>query len=243
MRLITPTLLIAACSSGCGPKFQNPANSTRNEPIKSSPSPIASQLPSNPNLTIPGTSVGLLRLGDTRERVLELFPKKTGDEEYTYNKSCCGCSFEYSEIHWLPADFKNNGLFIYLREGRVFQIMAETDLFPTRDRIVEDSTPKEVRRHYPNLSKAFVLLGSGAEVVGGRELTYWVDSGAGIAFEFYFNRRKGQRLVKSIIVFEPNSEFQPDGCVSVPQELKEIEPYSLEAPEEMLREFEKKPVG
>src|SRR6266436_9355497 len=155
-RFITPTLLIAACSSGCGAKFQNPANSTRKEPITSAPSPIASQLPSNPNLTIPGTSVGLLQLGDTRERVHELFPKKAGDEEYTYDKNCCGCSFDFSEIHWLPPDFKNNGLFIYLRQGRVFQIMAETDLFPTRDTIVEDSTPKEVRRHYPNLRKAFV---------------------------------------------------------------------------------------
>jgi hypothetical protein len=240
-RLITLTLLIAACSSGCRAKFQNPANSTRKEPVKSPPSPIASQLPSNPNLTIPGTSVGLLQLGDTRARVLELFPKKA--EEHTYDKNCCGCSFDFSEIHWVPPDFKNNGLFIYLRQGRVFQIMVETNLFPTRDTISEDSTPDEVRRHYPNLRKAFVLLGSGADVVGGRELTYWVDSGAGIAFEFYYNRKRGQRLVKSIIVFEPNSEFQPNGCVSEPQKLKEIEPYSLEAPKEMLREFEKNPVG
>src|SRR5882724_6710519 len=144
---ITPTLLIVACSSGCAAKFQNPANSTRKEPVKSAPSPISSQLPSNPNLTIPGTSVGLLQLGDTRERVLELFPKKAGDEEYTYNKNCCGCSFDFSEIHWPPPDFKNNGLFIYLRQGRVFQIMAETDLFPTPDKIRADSTPEAVRQH------------------------------------------------------------------------------------------------
>jgi hypothetical protein len=238
---IISTFLIAACFSGCAAQTQNVTNTVQAEVAK--PSPTPSQIPENPHLTVAGKSVGLLKLGDTRERVLELFPKKSGDEEYTYEKNCCGCSFDFSEIHWLPADFKNNGLFIYLRQGRVFQIMAESDLFPTAEKIKLDSTPKEVRQHYPKLKKAFVLLGSGADVVGGRELIYWVDSETGIAFEFYYNRWKGQRLVKSVIVFEPNSYFQPSGCVSVPQELKEIEEYSLEAPEKMLREFEKKPAG
>jgi hypothetical protein len=240
---LVSTLLITACFSGCAAQTQNTPNSIEMETAKSSPSPTASRLPDNPNLIVAGKSVGLLKLGDSRERVLELFPKKSGDEEYTYDKNCCGCSFTFSEIHWLPPKFENNGLFIYLREGRVFQIMVETDRFSTSEKVKPDSTPKEVRQHYPNLKKAFVLLGSGADVVGGRELIYWADSIAGIAFEFYYNRRKNQRLVKSVIVFEPNSEFQPNGCVSIPQELKEIEPYSLEAPEKMVRDFEKKPVS
>ncbi len=235
------TFLIVACSSNCAAQKQNVTNTTQTEVAK--PSPIPPPSPNNPNLAVAGKNVGLLKLGDTREQVLELFPKKSGDEEYTYDKNCCGCSFTFSEIHWLPPKFENNGLFIYLREGRVFQIMTESDFFPTAEKIKPDSTPKEVRQRYPNLKKAFVLLGSGANVVGGRELVYWVNSESGIAFEFYYNRRKGQRLVKSIIVFEPDSDFQPNGCVSIPQELKEIEPYSLEAPEKMLREFEKEPVG
>ncbi len=238
---ITSAFLITMCFSGCVTQTQNTTNSIQTEVVKPSPSPIVSQSPDNPNLTVAGKSVGLLKLGDSRERVLELFPKKPNyDEEYTYDKKCCGCSFTFSEIHWLPPKFENNGLFIYFREGRVFQIMVETDRFPTAEKIKPDSAPREVRQHYPNLNKAFVLLGSGADVVGGRELIYWVAIDSGIAFEFYYNRRKNQRLVKSVIVFEPNSEFQPNGCVSNPQELKEIEPYSLEAPEKMLRDFEKK---
>lgn len=235
------TFLVAACFSERNAQTRNTTNSIQTEIAKSSPAPTA-PLPDNPNLTVAGKSVGLLRLGDSRERVFELFPKKPNyDEEYTYDENCCGCNYAFSEIHWLPPGFKANGLFIYLREGRVFQIRVEIDRFPTAEKIKQDSTPKEVRQHYPNLKKAYVLLGSGAQIVGGRELVYWVDSESGIAFEFYYNRRKNQRLVKSVIIFEPRSEFQPDGCVSVPQELKEIKPYSLEAQAKMLQEFEKKP--
>jgi hypothetical protein len=197
---------------------------------------VPSPLPVSPNLTIPGHSVGLLRLGDTRERVFELFPKKPNyDEEYNYGQysSCV-----FSEIHWLEPDFQSNGLFIYLRDGRIFQIMVETPRFPTVEGIKQYGLPKEVRRHYPNL-KAYALLGSGGEIVGGRDLVYWVSSQSGIAFEFYYDRKEGKRLVKSVIVFEPSTEFQPNGCVSVPQELREIEPYSLEPPTDMIREHEK----
>src|SRR5260370_40526940 len=72
----------------------------------------------------PGRSVGALRLGDTRERVIEIFPKKPNyDEEYNYDGTC-----PHTEIHWLDIDLTHengvvsNGGFVYLKEGRVFQI-------------------------------------------------------------------------------------------------------------------------
>ena len=179
----------------------------------------------------PGHSVGALRLGDPHEQVLKVFPKKANYvEEYTYNQPCA-----LTEIHWLDIDLSqengavSNGVFIYLKDGRVFQIDAASPRFRTTNGITVDSTPEEVRRHYPRL-KSYVLSNSGAKVNGGRDLIYWVDRESGIAFEFYHNSKSGKRQVSKVIAFRPTSDFQPEGCISPPQELHELDPFALEPP-------------
>ena len=59
-------------------------------------------------------------------------------------------------------------------------------------------------------------------LLAGRDLIYWVDKNAGIAFELYCNERKKQRLVRSIDVFEKGADYQPEGCVSPPQLWREL---------------------
>jgi hypothetical protein len=164
----------------------------------------------------PGQGVGPLKLGDTRNQVISVLGRKKQDEEYTYSGLC-----PQTEIHWLDLELSGNGLFIYLRADRVFQIEAATPRYATGEGITVNSSSETVRRHYPRL-QAYVLLHSGAKVVGGRDLLYLVDGRHGIAFEFYFNGRVRKRQVSKVIVFEPETEFAPDGCVSPPKELRKM---------------------
>ena len=82
-------------------------------------------------------------------------------------------------------------------------------------------TPAErVKSLFPS-GRAYALIGSGSDLVGGRDLIYWVDEKAGVAFEFYWNRRKKYRLVGGIDVFVPGTDYRPDGCISPPQQWRE----------------------
>jgi hypothetical protein len=222
---LIPYLLL---SIGCAAQVQRaPAvarSATQTVSTSASPIPLTDAA-----LIEPGRRVGTLRLGDIRERVTEVFPKKPNyDEEYNYDEGC-----PRTEIHWLDIDLSHengavsNGVFVYLKDGRVFQIEAATPRFHTADGITEDSTPEELRRHYQQL-KAYVLANSGTKVNGGRDLIYWIDRESGIAFEFYYNTGKRERRVSKVIVFHPGSDLQPGGCVLAPQELHELEPFALE---------------
>jgi hypothetical protein len=228
-QLLATFLSVGAVLFGsCAAPVRQPATSggvASQTPQASQPRPA----PTDATLIIPGHSVGLLVLGDTRERALELFPKKPNyDEEYTYEEPC-----PRTEIHWLDIDTRNeaekvfDGVFIYLKEGRVVQIEAATPRYRTVEKITLDSFADDVRRHYPQL-EAYVLTDSGAKVVGGRDLIYWVDSPNGIAFELYYDRNTGKRRVRKTIVFAPAGDFQPEGCESSPQELRKLKPFSLE---------------
>jgi hypothetical protein len=175
----------------------------------------------------PGVGVGALRLGDTRERALELFPKKPNyDAEYNYDQRFGPCAF--TEIHWLDsAHLGRWGAFIYIKEEHIFQIAIDTPRYSTPQGITSDSSPDDVRAHYSQL-QAYALLHSGTKINGGRDLIYWVDRQKGIAFEFYYDRSVDARRVGRISVFEPGTAFQPQGCVSPPQEWRELEPFALE---------------
>lgn len=172
----------------------------------------------------PGRGVGALQLGDTRERVYELLGKKPIDQEHTYGEPC-----SLMEIHWLDPDLKSNGLFIYLKAGRVFQIASSMPRYVTANGVTVESSPENVRQHHRQL-QTYILLSSGSEAVGGRELIYWIDRQNGIAFEFYYNNRVRGRRVSKIIVFEPGTEFRPEGCISPPQKWRQLEPFALEPP-------------
>jgi hypothetical protein len=85
------------------------------------PSDSRPQSETSPNtaLIVPGMSVGLLQLGDTRERTFELFPNKPNMDQEWREGANCGTT-----INWL--DMKNHkmagNVFIRLKEGKVFQI-------------------------------------------------------------------------------------------------------------------------
>src|SRR6266850_7477018 len=95
--------------------------------IHPSPTPTVSalrqaQAPSAEKATTalikPGQSVGLVKLGDSHERALELFGKTEEDYNFENNKSACA----RSEMHWADVELDSNGLFLYLKNNRIYQI-------------------------------------------------------------------------------------------------------------------------
>jgi hypothetical protein len=170
----------------------------------------------------PGESVGPLRLGASRDEIVGILVLKPNvDQEYSYGEPC-----PHTAIHWLDLEFEAYGLSVFFKNGKVFQIQAASPRFRTATGITTESSVEDVRRHYPD-TRAFVLINSGADVVGGKDLVYLVDSMRGIAFEFYYNRRVRKRLVYKVIVFEPRTEFLPDGCVQLPQKWQEIKGWDF----------------
>jgi hypothetical protein len=209
-------LAILTCSAG---NHAPPAG--RTAAVVSEPAAIVDQKPeSDAALIKPGRSVGVLHLGDTRDKLIKVLGEKL--EEYTYDDPV-----KYSEMHWYDAEADRNGIFAYLKDGRVFQIESDTPRYRTAEGVTSDATPESVHSKYPDL-QAYILLGSGSKVNGGRDLVYWVDRQRGIAFEFYYNSKAKKRRVSKTIVFEPGSEFQPEGHVSSPQELRKLKAFALE---------------
>jgi hypothetical protein len=196
-------------------------------------------------VTIPGKSVGQLKLGDTSERFWQLFPKKEGTDEQSDYPKMTGCPDNYGDAHWLPPKFDDNGIFVYLINGKIVQIENHSPRFPTTKgirpaiyRTPGESTPLAVKRAYPGIDKTLVILNSGAQIVGGRDLIYWVDTRSGIAFEFQYFPNRRRRFLAAVYIFEARTEFIPEACISEPQALKEIKLFSLETPAKLVREFE-----
>jgi hypothetical protein len=185
-----------------------------------------------PGLIIAGHSVGDLRLGDARDRISEMFRRKPNvDGEVFLDSAPLAC--HRTEIHWLDMERINrklvvhSGVWIYVKDDRVFQIESETPRFRTPEGVTEQSLPEQVRRTYKNL-QAFALMSSSNKINGPRDLVYWVDQEKGIAFELYYNGVRNRRLVAKIAVFAPETTFQPRGCVDEPQVWNKLRPYSLE---------------
>jgi hypothetical protein len=150
-------------------------------------------------------------------------------EEYTFGENALGAC-RYTELHWNDLDHEDRwGITIYLKNNTIYQIVSDTPRYASAGEITSDSSPEEVRRRCPNC-QAYALLHSGSRMVGGRDLIYWVDQTAGIAFEFYYHRKLDKRRVASVIVFEPSVEFLPAGCISPPQKWQKLESFSLESP-------------
>lgn len=172
---------------------------------------------SEKSLIIPGKSVGELKLGDSEEQFRSIFKwKPNADEHYTY-PAVSGCPAS-EELHWLDAGnppFASRaavhaGVFAYLRNGHIFQISVATPLFRTTNGITEDSPPENVRRFYSKL-ESYWRVNQRDPATGDRDFIYWVDKNQGIAFEFAYAGDVRKRLVYRTYVFQPGTDFLPEG--------------------------------
>lgn len=202
----------APSNPGSKMTLQNPASAKADREDKS--------------LIEPGKRVGQLKLGDTRERALQLFqPKANTDEEISTDN----CGLEYI---WLDSQSRPQGnVSIRFQNSVVFQIESGTPRFHTVEGIKAYDRPDEVRAHYPGL-RAYALVGSSPMSFGGGSLIYWVDWTKGIAFFFASTRRDHERYLYSIIVFEPGGRFCPEREDVDSPTWRELAPYALEVPNE-----------
>lgn len=183
-----------------------------------------------PNFTTttiePGLSVGPLKLGDSRDRALELFPKKPEDQEWT---DPCG-----STIDWVDTTNPNGrgDVYIRLKKGKVFQIESSTTRFTTADGITTFEDPEKVAAAYKDM-RAWVLLTPPVPSLGSRPLVFWIDRKRGIAVALAYDPPRHKRYVYKVIVFEPNKDICPELEKTSSPKWQSIRPYAIEPPIEL----------
>jgi hypothetical protein len=177
-------------------------------------------------LIVAGTRVGLLELGDSRSRALQLYPPKPNiDKEYEYPN--CGITYEWIDLN----SHQGGGISIGFRNGTTSQIDATSETYRTAEGLTRFSPPERVRESYKQI-KTYVIYGTASEAIGGRDLILWIQKGDGIAFIFAYDRARQSRSVYKISVFKPRTEFCPEGHSMDSPDLGELAPYSLEPPEQ-----------
>jgi hypothetical protein len=226
--LVIPAMLLAAAArnpilggSNAMPQAAPPAQNS--DPGDSSPI-IADAL------IEPGLRVGPLKIGDTRERALELFPKKAEDQEWD---DPCGTTLDWVDAS-NPAG--RGDLSIRLKKERVFQIESSTTRFQTAEGITTFDSPEKIERAYKNMS-AYVLLTNPQPSLGDRPLVFWVDRKKGIAFSLAYDPSRHKRYLYKIIVFAPRKEFCPEQEKTDSPKWQSIRPYAVEPPIELSPEM------
>ena len=174
----------------------------------------------------PGQGLGPLKLNDSRDKALQLFPKKAIDQEW---EDPCG-----STIDWVDSTnpIGHGDVFIRMKKGKIFQIESSTTRFQTAEGVTIFDSPEKVEKAYKEM-RAGVLLGNLSPALGSRPLVFWFDKKKGIAFAFAYDRPHHKRYVYKIIVFEPNKNFCPEQEVINSNSWQNIDPYAQEPPKEL----------
>src|SRR5579863_4768117 len=151
----------------------------------------------------PGLGIGPLKISESRERALEVFPKKAIDQEW---EDPCGTTIDWTDT---ANPLGHGEVFIRLKKGKIYQIESSTSRFHTADDITTLDPPEKVAHAYKDM-RAFVLLTAPNPALGSRPLVFWVDKRKGIAFELAYDPSRHKRYVYKIIVFEANKNFCPE---------------------------------
>jgi hypothetical protein len=223
LTLIMPTILLLELSSPATPpgiRGVHPFPAVTSQ--ESEASALSSQV-----MIEPGARVGSLKLGDTRDRALELFPKK--DEDQEWNNSCG------TTLDWVDSQNPtgHGDLFIRLnKKGKIFQIESATTRFRTAEGITTFDHADKVAENYKDM-RAYTLLTPPVPALGDRPLVYWIDKKNGIAFVFAYYSQEHKRYIYKIIVFEPNKTFCPEEETTSSPKWQAIPSYALEPPAEL----------
>jgi glycosyltransferase involved in cell wall biosynthesis len=174
----------------------------------------------------PGEAIGPLKINDSRDRAMQLFPKKDIDQEW---EDPCG-----STIDWIDNTnpIGHGDVFIRMKKGKIFQIESSTTRFVTPEGITIFDPPEKVEHAYKDM-RAGVLLGNLSPALGSRPLVFWFDKKKGIAFAFAYDRPHHKRYIYKIIVFEPGKNFCPEQEVINSNRWQNIDPYSQEPPKDL----------
>lgn len=182
----------------------------------------------------PGLGIGPLKISESRDRALEVFPKKAIDQEW---EDPCGSTIDWTDN---ANPLGHGDVFIRLKKGKIYQIESSTSRFHTADDITTFDPPEKVAHAYKDM-RAFVLLTAPNPALGSRPLVFWVDKKKGIAFELAYDPSRHKRYVYKIIVFEPNKNFCPEQETINSNKWQSIAPYSVEPPAELSPELGPEP--
>jgi len=222
LTLVLPTVLLLGLS-GRGATPATP----RLQPFTA----VAAQGPDDNSLSTqvtiePGSRVGPIKLGDTRDRALELFPKKAEDQEW---EDKCGGG---TTLDWVDAQNSNGHGDLFIRvnkKGKIFQIESATTRFHTAEGITIFDHVEKIAEAYKDL-RAYTLLTPPDPARGDRPLIFWIDKRRGIAFEFAYYPKERKRYLYKIIVFEPNKNICPEDETVGSPKWQTLAPYALEPP-------------
>ena len=174
----------------------------------------------------PGAGIGPLKINDSRERALELFPKKDIDQEW---EDPCGTTIDWTDS---TNPVGHGDVFIRMKKGKIFQIESSSSRFHTAEDITTFDSPDKVAHAYKDM-RAYVLLTAPNPALGSRPLVFWVDKKKGIAFALAFDPSHHKRYVYKIIVFEPNKNFCPEQDTINSTKWQSIPQYAVEPPAEL----------
>jgi hypothetical protein len=195
-----------------------------------SPHRLHAQITEDPKFTNTmieaGHSIGPLKLGDTAERAMELFPKKAIDQEW---EDPCGTTIDWTDS---GNPVGHGEVFIRVKKGKVFQIESSTTRFHTAEDITTFESPEKVRQAYKDM-RAWVLLTAPSPALGSRPPVFWTDKKKGIAVELAYDAQHHKRYVYKVIVFEPNKTFCPEQETVNSLKWQSIDAYSEEPPREL----------
>jgi hypothetical protein len=167
-------------------------------------------------LILPGTSVAGVKLGDDASRFEAVFPKRPASEDHSLS-GAVGDQCPTEIYYWSDLALDTSVVTAYLKNGDISQLSVQGPMFSLQNGLKAGATEEQVKQAYPN-GQMYVLLYSGSKVNGGRDLHYWVDKRAGVAFKLAWWQSRKRRSVSGIDIFPKESAYRPEGCISPPQQ-------------------------
>jgi len=190
--------------------------------------------PMDSSLVVEGKSIGQISLGDSLADVTTILPfRKNYDEihdkgifKYPDGTVDICAKVLYRNAVGPKDDFD---LSIYFDDDdRVIQIEGSSSRYHLRSNISYGDKLRGVAKKYSD-AQIYVLRGSGASSIAGKDLVYIFDEQSGIAFEFRYSRQSKARKLDLFIVFPPGHQFFPETCVTEPQSFNRISLEEAEA--------------
>jgi hypothetical protein len=160
---------------------------------------------------IPGQAAGTLRLGtilsDQPGSVFAWQSKPFGGAV----EDTCG----HTSVIWFDDENRSPGVEAFLADHKVFQIEVESNRFQVEGvGNIFGKPALELTNLFPD-GELFRWKDSWWRVPSQKDELFWVVKSQGIAFEldYGYERNSQSRIVMSVVVFPPDGNFEPEGCL------------------------------
>ncbi len=174
----------------------------------------------NWSLILPGMSVAGVELGSSASSFQAVFSHHPGRAGAQVGRSG-GAACPDAVYYWSDLARDPSVVTAYVKDGGISQLSVLGPTFSLPNGLKTGTTEEQVERAYPK-GQMYALLQSGSKVNGGRDLHYWVDKRAGVAFKLAWWQSKKLRSVSGIDIFPKGSYYRAEGCISTPQQWEKL---------------------